>query len=212
MALTVWITYLVTTMVLSVTPGPGVFSCLSSGLRHGLRLGVWNGVGMQAANAILVGVVSLGLGAILLASETLFGAVKWMGVAYLLYLGVVTWRARPARFEEDASDHARTAREVFLRGFLVNLTNPKGIIFFAAILPQFIDVARPQAAQYAIFAATTFAVDAVVMTGYTALAAKVLRVMKDPARLGWVNRGLGGMFIAAGLALAAFRRAAFTAA
>jgi homoserine/homoserine lactone efflux protein len=212
MALTVWITYFVTTIVLSVTPGPGVFSCLSSGLRHGLRLGLWNGVGMQAANAILVGVVSLGLGAILLASETLFAAVKWLGVAYLLYLGVATWRARPAGFEEDREDNARTAREVFLRGFLVNITNPKGIIFFAAILPQFIDVARPQAAQYAIFAATTFAVDVVVMMGYTALAAKVLRVMKDPARLGWVNRGLGGLFIAAGLALAAFRRAASAAA
>ena len=212
MALTVWLTYLVTTIVLSLTPGPGVFSCLSSGIRHGLRLGVWNGIGMQAANAILVGGVSLGLGAILLASEALFTAVKWLGVAYLLYLGVATWRARPKGFEEDRDDDARTAREVFLRGFLVNLTNPKGIIFFAAILPQFIDVARPQALQYAILAATTFAVDAVVMTGYTAVAAKVLRVMKDPARLGWVNRGLGGAFIAAGLALAAFRRAASAAA
>ena len=191
MALTAWITYFVTTIVLSVTPGPGVFSSLSSGIRHGFRLGLWNGVGMQAANAILVGGVSLGLGAILLASETLFAAVKWMGVAYLLYLGVATWRARPARFEEDASDHARTAGEVFLRGFLVNITNPKGIIFFAA---------------------TTFSVDIVVMMGYTALAAKALRVMDDPARLGWVNRALGGAFIAAGLALAAFRRAVAAAA
>jgi homoserine/homoserine lactone efflux protein len=212
MALTVWITYFLTTIVLSVTPGPGVFSSLSSGLRHGFRLGLWNGVGMQVANAILVGGVSLGLGAILLASETLFTAVKWLGVAYLLYLGVVTWRSRPMRFEADGDDHARTAGEVFLRGFLVNLTNPKGIIFFAAILPQFIDVERPQAMQYAIFAATTFCVDIVVMMGYTALAARVLGVMKDPARLGWVNRGLGGAFIAAGLALAAFRRAAAVAA
>jgi homoserine/homoserine lactone efflux protein len=212
MALTVWITYFVTTIVLSVTPGPGVFSSLSSGLRHGFRLGLWNGVGMQVANAILVSGVSLGLGAILLASETLFTAVKWLGVAYLLYLGVVTWRSRPASFEVDRDDRARTAGEVFLRGFLVNLTNPKGIIFFAAILPQFIDVDRPQAMQYAIFAATTFSVDIVVMMGYTALAARVLGVMKDPARLGWVNRGLGGAFIAAGLALAAFRRAAAVAA
>jgi homoserine/homoserine lactone efflux protein len=212
MALTVWITYFLTTIVLSVTPGPGVFSSLSSGLRHGFRLGLWNGVGMQVANAILVGGVSLGLGAILLASETLFTAVKWLGVAYLLYLGVVTWRSRPASFEVEGDDRARTAGEVFLRGFLVNLTNPKGIIFFAAILPQFIDVDRPQAMQYAIFAATTFSVDIVVMMGYTALAARVLGVMKDPARLGWVNRGLGGAFIAAGLALAAFRRAAAVAA
>lgn len=212
MELTVWITYFVATIVLSVTPGPGVFSSISSGLHHGFRLGLWNGVGMQAANAILVGIVSLGLGALLLASETLFAVVKWLGVAYLIYLGVVTWRSRPKGFEEDRDDHARTAREVFMRGFFVNITNPKGIIFFAAILPQFVDVARPQMAQYAIFAATTFGVDLVVMMGYTALAAKVLRVMKEPARLRWINRGLGGAFIAAGLALAGFRRAASAAA
>lgn len=207
-----WITYFVATIILSLSPGPGVFSSISSGLHHGFRLGLWNGVGMQVANMILVGIVSLGLGAILLASETLFTAVKWIGVAYLVWLGIATWRAPAKGFEEDRDDHAHTAREVFMRGFWVNLTNPKGIIFFAAILPQFIDVARPQAAQYAILAGTTFAVDLVVMMGYTALAAKVLRVMRDPAHIRWVNRGLGSAFVAAGVALASFRRAALAAA
>ncbi|MGZ5034784.1 MAG: LysE family transporter [Usitatibacter sp.] len=208
MDLSVWITYFVATLILSISPGPGVFSSISSGLHHGFRLGVWNGIGMQAANLILVAIVSLGLGAILLASETLFSAVKWLGVIYLIYLGIVTWRAPARGFEEDRDDHANTVREVFMRGFFVNLTNPKGIIFFAAILPQFIEVARPQMQQYAVLAATTFAVDVVVMGGYTALAAKVLRVMREPRHLRWVNRGLGGAFVAAGLALASFRRAA----
>ncbi len=207
MELSLWITYFLATIILSLSPGPGVFSSISSGLHHGFRLGLWNGVGMQAANVILVAIVSLGLGAILLASETLFSVVKWLGVAYLIYLGIVTWRSKTQGFEEDRDDHANTAKEVFLRGFFVNLTNPKGIIFFAAILPQFLDVSRPQLPQYAILAATTFAVDLVIMMGYTALAAKVLRVMKDPAHLRWVNRGLGGAFIAAGVALASFRRA-----
>ena len=208
MELTLWLTYLIATFILSLSPGPGVFSSISSGLNHGLRLGLWNGVGMQAANLLLVAIVSLGLGAILLASETLFTAVKWLGVAYLIYLGIVTWRAPAKGFEEDRDDHARSAREVFMRGFFVNITNPKGIIFFAAILPQFIDVARPQMPQYAILAATTFAVDLAVMMGYTALAARVLRVMREPRHLRWVNRGLGGAFVAAGVALATFRRAA----
>lgn len=208
MDLSVWLTYFVATIVLSLSPGPGVFSSISSGLHHGFRLGLWNGVGMQAANLILVGIVSLGLGAILLASEALFAVVKWLGVAYLVYLGIVTWRAPARGFEDTAGDVAHTARDVFLRGFLVNITNPKGIIFFAAILPQFIDVARPQPAQYAILAATTLVVDLAVMMGYTALSARVLRVMRDPSRLRWVNRGLGGAFIAAGVALASFRRAA----
>jgi homoserine/homoserine lactone efflux protein len=208
MELTLWLTYLIATIVLSLTPGPGVFSSISSGLHHGFRLGLWNGVGMQVANMILVAIVSLGLGAILLASETLFAVVKWLGVAYLVYLGVVTWRSPVKGFEDDAGDNARTAGEVFMRGFFVNMTNPKGIIFFAAILPQFIDVARPQMPQYLALAVTTFVVDLVIMMGYTALAAKVLRVMREPGHLRWVNRGLGGAFVAAGLALATFRRAA----
>jgi homoserine/homoserine lactone efflux protein len=208
MELSLWITYLVATFVLSLSPGPGVFASISSGLHHGFRLGLWNGVGMQAAILILVGIVSFGLGAILIASETLFTMVKWIGVAYLVYLGIVTWRAPAKGFRDEGDDHARTPREVFMRGFLVNITNPKGIIFFAAIFPQFIDVARAQAPQYAILAATTIAVDLAVMLGYTALAAKVLRVMRDPARLRWVNRTLGGAFVAAGAALASFHRAA----
>jgi homoserine/homoserine lactone efflux protein len=206
--LTVWITYLVATFILSLTPGPGVFSSISSGLHHGFRLGLWNGVGMQAANLVMITIVSLGLGAILLASETLFTLVKWAGVAYLVYLGIVTWRAPARGFEEDREDDGDTVASVFMRGFWVNMTNPKGIIFFAAILPQFVDVARPQPAQYAIIAATTLAVDLAAMMGYTAAAAKVMRAMRDPSKLRWVNRGLGGMFIAAGVALASFRRAA----
>ena len=207
MDLAVWLTYLLATIILSLTPGPGVFSSISSGLNHGFRLGWWNGFGMQAANMVYVAVVALGLGAILIASETLFVIVKWLGVAYLVYLGIITWRAKPAGFEEDRPDQASGAREIFLRGFLVNITNPKGIIFFAAIFPQFIDIARPQLAQYLILGATTFATDLVIMMGYTALAAKVFRALRDPSHMRWINRGLGGMFVAAGVALAGFRRA-----
>jgi homoserine/homoserine lactone efflux protein len=210
MDLSHWLTYLLATIILSVTPGPGVFSSLSSGLNHGFRLGVWNAVGMQAANGILIGVVSLGLGALLLASETAFTVVKWLGVAYLVYLGIATWRSEPRVFERE-DDHAASAGQVFLHGFLVNITNPKGIIFYAAILPQFIDVDRAPALQYAIFAATTLVVDLVIMAGYIAVAARVLRVMRDPSRLRWINRGLGGAFVAAGMGLAAFRRAATAA-
>ncbi len=211
MDISVWLTYFLATIILSVSPGPGVFSSISSGLHHGFRLGLWNGVGMQAANVIWVAVVSLGLGAILLASETLFSLVKWAGVAYLVYLGIVTWRAPARGFTEERDDHETTAAGVFMRGFWVNATNPKGIIFFAAILPQFIDVSRPQLAQYLILAATTFVVDLATMMAYTALAARVLAVMRDERHLRYVNRTLGGAFIAAGVALASFRRATATA-
>ena len=184
---------------------PAIFSSVASGLNHGFRRGIWNGVGMQVANLILAALVSFGLGAILLASETAFAVVKWLGVAYLIYLGVITWRAEPQAFARQM-DTTRTPWEIFLRGFLVSITNPKGIIFFAAILPQFIDIARPQLAQYAILTATTFTVDVFVMAGYTAAAARVVRVMRNAEGLRWINRGLGGLFVAAGVALAGWRR------
>jgi homoserine/homoserine lactone efflux protein len=206
--LSVWITYLVATIILSVSPGPGVFSSLAAGINHGFRRGMWNAVGMQAANFALMIVVSVGLGAILLASEALFSAVKWGGVAYLVYLGIATWRSEPHHFDARAdAPRGRDSREVFLKGFLVNITNPKGIIFYVAVLPQFIDVARPQFLQYAILGLTTLVVDMVVMAGYIGLAARVLAVMKDPSHLRWINRILGSAFVGAGLALAAFRRA-----
>jgi homoserine/homoserine lactone efflux protein len=107
MDLGVWLTYLLATILLSVTPGPGVFSSISSGLHHGFRLGLWNGVGMQAANMVYVAVVALGLGACLLASETLFTVVKWLGVAYLIYLGVVTVAHAADRLPGRRDDHAR---------------------------------------------------------------------------------------------------------
>ena len=208
MDLSVWITYLIATIILSVSPGPGVFSSLAAGLNHGFRRGMWNAVGMQVANFTLMIIVSVGLGAILLASENLFNAVKWGGVAYLVWLGIATWRSEPHHFDARAdAPKGRDSREVFLKGFFVNLTNPKGIIFYVAVLPQFIDVARPQFVQYAILGFTTLVVDMVVMAGYIGLAARVLAVMKDPSHLRWVNRILGGAFVAAGMALAAFRRA-----
>src|SRR5512144_2303244 len=99
----VWLTYFLATIILSVSPGPGVFSSISSGLHHGFRLGLWNGIGMQAANFTSICLVSAGLGALMLASETLFSVVKWLGVAYLVYLGIVTWRS-PARGFQDTGD------------------------------------------------------------------------------------------------------------
>jgi len=95
-----------------------------------------------------------------------------------------------------------------MRGFLVNATNPKGIVFMLAVLPQFIDPALPQLPQYAICGATLFFTDLVVMSGYTGLAARVLRLLREPHHVRWVNRTFGGLFVAAGAVLATFRRAA----
>jgi homoserine/homoserine lactone efflux protein len=94
-----------------------------------------------------------------------------------------------------------------MRGFLVNASNPKGTVFLLAVVPQFIDAARPLTAQYLAIAGTMAMTDTVAMAFYTLLAAKVLRLMRSPGHIKWMNRAFGTLFMAAGLLLACFRRA-----
>ena len=208
MTLETWLAFFVASWLISLSPGAGAISCMAAGLRHGFRTAFWNIVGLIAGIMFVLAVVAAGLGAILAASSVAFAVVKWAGVAYLVWLGIEQWRA-PA-FAVDASaaeaELPVTPRELVLKGFLVNATNPKGIVFMLAVLPQFIDPARPQLAQYAICGATLVFTDLVVMSGYTGFAAKVLRLLREPHHVRWMNRTFGGLFIAAGAVLATFRR------
>ncbi len=211
MSASTWITFLIASIILCVSPGPGALSSMSSGMRYGWARGMWNVLGMQTATTVNITIIALGLGAILVSSTTAFEILKWCGVLYLVYLGIMKWRETPLAF--DARVAANTAPGdgaawgIFTTGFLVNLTNPKGLIFLLAVLPQFIDPAKPQALQYVILTATLVSVDLIVMGCYTGLAAKVLRLLKDPRHIRWTNRFLGSLFVGAGAALAAFKRA-----
>jgi homoserine/homoserine lactone efflux protein len=124
-----------------------------------------------------------------------------------VWLGVQQWRvpARPLAGAEDSNGRA-APRDLVVKGFLVNATNPKGIVFMLAVLPQFIDPARPQLVQYAICAATLAFTDLVVMSAYTGLASRVLAALREPHHIRAVNRTFGGLFVAAGALLATFRR------
>jgi homoserine/homoserine lactone efflux protein len=206
-----WLAFFIATLILCVSPGPGALSSISSGMRHGWSRGMWNVVGMQAATIANITVIALGLGAILVASTTAFEILKWAGVAYLVWLGIQKWREPPIPFDEQAAARADlsdgTPKSIFTQGFFVNLTNPKGLIFLLAVLPQFIDPAKPQAMQYVILTATMVGIDFAVMACYTGLAARVLRLLKNPHHIRWTNRFLGSLFMGAGAALAAFKRA-----
>jgi len=208
--LSTWLAFFVASWLISLSPGAGAISCMSAGMRYGYRRGLWNIAGLQAGILFVLVIVAAGLGAVLAASAVAFAVVKWLGVAYLVWLGIQQWRA-PVRAPTDGETglpHGGGRRELLLRGFLVNATNPKGIVFMLAVLPQFIDVSRPQLVQYAICGGTLFFTDLVVMSGYTGLAANALRALRDPVHLRWLNRTFGGLFVAAGAALALFRRAA----
>jgi len=208
MPLETWLAFVVAAWLISLSPGAGAISCMAAGMRYGYARAMWNILGLQLGILFVLAIVAAGLGAIIAASTTLFAAVKWLGAAYLVYLGIRQWRAPAAPVTDAGADVTGTPRQLVTRGFLVNATNPKGIVFMLAVLPQFIDPALPQLPQYVVCGATLFFTDLVVMSGYTGLAARVLRLLREPHHVRWVNRTFGGLFVAAGAVLATFRRAA----
>ncbi len=164
-------------------------------------------LGVQLGVTGLVAIVALGLGAVLATSAAAFVAIKWFGVAYLLWLGVAQWRAEARAAASSTTRRRCRACRMFSRALLINFSNPKGIVFMLAVLPQFIDPHAPQGPQYAICAATLFVTDAVVMSGYTLLAARVFATLREPHHLRWLNRAFGSLFVGVAALLATFERA-----
>lgn len=209
MTLATWLAFLLAVVLLCFSPGPGALSSMSAGMKYGWRRGMWNCLGMQASIIVNSAIIALGLGAILMASSTAFEIMKWGGALYLIWLGIQKFREEPVPFEEIAAKTEfkdTTTKGIFLQGFLVSQTNPKGLIFLLAVLPQFVDPSQPTAMQYVILTATLVCVDIVAMGCYTGFAARVLTMLKDPGHIRWTNRGIGSLFVVAGGALAVFKR------
>jgi homoserine/homoserine lactone efflux protein len=136
-----------------------------------------------------------------------FVVLKWAGVAYLVWLGIQQWRSPVQAVQADAGNGAAVSRRtLILRGWALNAVNPKGTVFMLAVVPQFIDPAQPLLLQYAAIGATLVFTDLVVMAGYTALASRVLAVLKSPRQVRWMNRAFGSLFVVAGALLATFKR------
>jgi homoserine/homoserine lactone efflux protein len=205
-----WLPFFLATVAISLSPGPGAIAAMGAGLNHGVARGQRIAFGLALGVWTQLLVVGVGLGALLSTSGTAFAIVKWLGVAYLIYLGVQQWRASAQPLvtaDEPAAAAAVTARALVLRGWMVNALNPKGTVFLLAVMPQFLDLGRPLLPQYAAIAATFGLVEFSVMSGYVALAARVLGLLRSPRQLRWMNRSFGGLFVAAGLFLATFKRA-----
>ena len=205
MSLAVWLGFLAAAILIAVTPGPGAVISMSTGMRHGYRAALPVILGLQAALLTQLAVVAIGLGAVLATSETAFAVLKVAGAGYLVWLGIQKWRS-PAVAPDEAAIALRKGG-FFVQGLLVNLTNPKAIVFIVALVPPFIDPARPQLVQYLVIAATLCLTDIVVMSSYALAAARLGRWLHDPRALRLQNRVFGGLFVSAGALLAASSRA-----
>ncbi|GAP35977.1 LysE family transporter [Piscinibacter sakaiensis] len=209
MDFSVWLAFFAAAWAISLSPGAGAVAAMSAGVAHGFVRGYVMTFGLVLGIWTQVLVVGVGLGALIAASALAFAIVKWVGVAYLVWLGLRQWRApgTPLADGADAPAAVWSARALFLRGWAVNAVNPKGTVFLLAVVPQFLDPAQPLGPQYLVIAATLGFTDLVVMAGYTALAARVLRMLRRPAQVKALNRLFGGLFMVAGALLATFKRA-----
>ncbi|AOE87499.1 LysE family translocator [Pseudomonas sp. TCU-HL1] len=197
--------YVIAVSAVMMTPGPSMLLALSNGASHGMRVASFGMAGAALSDLLLIGAVGCGLGALLQASEQLFSLVKWAGAAYLLYLAWVLWRAPTRSLSEASVPSAARGRSAFLRALSVGLSNPKGLLFFSAFLPQFIRPAEPVAQQYVILAVTSALIDCVMMSLYALGGRHAMR--RFSARvMQWINRSCAGILAMLSLGLALYRR------
>lgn len=206
MELHLWLAYFAAMLALAVVPGPGAVLSMGHGLSYGLRRTTVTILGMQLGVVIIFLIAGLGVGAILLASGTAFAVVKLLGAAYLVWLGVQQWRAPVQPGLDGLGAHHRmshlTAAQRFMRGVLTDATNPKGIVFMVAVLPQFIRPELSLARQLAILLATTIVIDVIVMHGYAALAAGLRNWLSSARAQRLQNHLTGGVLMLMGVAVA----------
>jgi len=209
--LSLWWTLVGAGLLISFTPGAGAISTMANSLSAGWFRSIWGVLGQQVGLIIHIVIVALGVGVLVATNHWLFLAIRWLGAAYLIWLGVQLWLSRPvgtvqleAEVAEDMAqpDHLKPW-PMFRRGVLVNVTNPKAIVFFLAFTPQFIRPDEPLLPQYVVFTATVVTIDIIVMWFFFALAAKGLRrFMRDAAGQRVVARIFGSLFVLVGVLLA----------
>ncbi|HEV7173212.1 LysE family transporter [Pedococcus sp.] len=203
MSWSVWFTLLAAALLISLTPGAGAVNTMSNSIGSGWARSIWGILGQQLALLVHIAVVAAGVGVLVAGSPLLFSVVRYVGAAYLVFLGVRQLRAKPRPVDTEGLLVCVTPWSMVRQGLLVNLTNPKAVVFFLAFTPQFIRPDRPLATQYAVLAATVVAVDVLVMWFVFAVAARGLRRMtRSEAGQLRLNRIFGGLFVGVGALLA----------
>ena len=210
MSLDHWLAFAAASAVLLAIPGPTILLVISYALGHGRKSASATVAGVALGDFTAMTASMLGLGALLAASAMLFTVLKWIGAAYLIYLGVKLWRAPVAAVPQDEAETARKERprRIFLHTYVVTALNPKSIVFFVAFLPQFLDMTRPILPQMVIFEVTFLVLATLNAATYGLVASMARKTIRRPNVQRWVNRTGGSLMIGAGLLALGWRRAA----
>lgn len=214
MSATSWVLFCSLALLTAFSPGPAVLLAVSNAAAHGARRALIGSVGNALGVFLVAATAMLGLGALLKTSAWLFGALKLAGAAYLIWLGIRQWRARDDLFARApapaaaGSPQSPLLRNMFLQGLLVASTNPKSILFFTALLPQFMRADAPLLPQFFALTLSFAACTVLSHLCYVALARVLRRWFAQPRRARWLNRALGTGFAAMGVGLLRLRPAA----
>ena len=202
-----WLAFAAASAVLLVIPGPTVLLVVTYALTYGRRTALATVAGVGCGDLVAMTASLAGLGVLLAASAELFTILRWVGAAYLVWLGLKLWRAPVFAVPGGVGEPALRQRRVFLHAFAVTALNPKGIVFFVAFLPQFLDAQAPLLPQFVIFEATFVGLAMANALAFALLAASARRAIRRPAVQRTVNRVGGSLLMGAGVLTAAWRKA-----
>ena len=203
----VWLLFVITEVVLSLTPGPAVLYVLSQAIRRGPAKSVWASWGILSANAAYFVLSATSLGAVIVASYKLFFLIKWLGAAYLVYLGIGSFLGKSSVMSlPEAGADSRSGVCILRDGFFLQGANPKALLFFTAILPQFIDTRHNVAFQILVLGISSIVVEFAILFTYGQLAGRILATARSPRFEKVTNRIAGSLLIGAGVGLARLRR------
>lgn len=204
MPIDLYLVFVMVSLVVMISPGPAVVLAITNGMLHGSR-GACAGVfGNMTGFAILSSVSVAGLGALIAANGWLFDLLKWIGGLYLIYLGVMMWFSQRQRVGVNAQiDSVKSLHgfQLYKRGLVVTLSNPKAFVYVTALLPQFIDTDKPVLPQFLILILTMMTMQLIVLNGYAFLSGRVRDWLNAPGRMSLFNKTIGSTFIAFGVSL-----------
>ena len=202
----VWISFLITVSILVSTPGPSVLLATANSMKYGINKTLGTILGDLSANLCQILLASFGLASIVISSGELFQLIKWCGVIYLIYIGIMKITSKPTLQINKEETNEREFSKLYVEGFLMSVANPKAIVFFAALFPIFIDDSLPFLPQVVILSITFLILDGISLLIYTLFASRLKKYLENHEKIYLQNKVVGILLILSGIMLSMVNR------